>query len=525
VLNSWLIDDSQNRFSVNFSRISFCCSAEVYILLGTRPMSSPDFFRFHIFAPKQLKYRMISVYLIPILLFCGTAWIVDRNSQTVQVKHYEFEAANDRLDQVKKLDVYLTGMQRSALGYMIGQAPSDLTAFENWDDRFYAQAEKLRGIIQEPRQREQLSKIIQLGDQNGEFDRRLISYIELGNPDKAIETWKKGNRQQIIKQLEQLIAEFEVIAQEEINVQQAEEQFALRSLRWIVFGSTCLAGGVAIALGLKVAGSIANQMNQEATAVATSAQEIAATIEEQARTSALQASSVNETTATMDELNASARKMSEQAQGSACSASAVLDLTDQGSQAMQRSLEEMTTLQQKVEAIADQIQELNQQASQIRQITSLVSDLANQTNMLALNASVEAVRAGEHGKGFGVVATNIRQLADQSRASSKKIDRLISEIQTTIKSTVTVSEDGQKIVATSLQIAEETAGAFNGVRTAINDMAHHTEQISLATNQQSSAIEQVVNAMQDLNIAAQETTAGINQVQMATHNLSDAAQN
>jgi methyl-accepting chemotaxis protein len=491
---------------------------------GIRPMSFSDFFLFHLFDSQKLKYRILSVYFMPIILFAIASLIVYKNGDNIRISKEKFTLAHQSLNDVKRLGFSLTLMQRSALGYMIGQDPVELKTFERWDDLFYQQSEILRSTIVEPRQQDLLNKIITLGYESGEFDRRLISYIELGNPKKAIETWNQGNRQQIIHKLEQLLADFEASVQEELQIQSNQADMALKSLPWAVFGSTGLVAVVAIALGLRVAGAIAAQMIQEATAVAGSALEIAATIEEQARTSSLQASSVHETTTTVDELNASARKMSQQAESSAQSARVILALTDKGGHGIEQSLADMTILQQKVGEIAAQIQELNQQASQIRQIISLVSDFASQTNMLALNASVEAVRAGEQGRGFGVVANYIRQLADQSRDYSQQIDRLISDIQSKIQSTVFVSQEGQKIVATSLQISENTASAFTEVRTSINDMAMNSQQISLAASQQTQAIEQIVQAMQNLNIAAKESAEGITQVQLATQQLSHSAE-
>lgn len=488
-------------------------------------MSFSAFLHFHLFDSQKLKYRILSVYFMPIILFAIASFIVYKNGVNISISKEKFTRAHQSLNDVKRLGFSLTLMQRSALGYMIGQDPVDIKTFERWDDLFYQQSEILRSTIVEPRQKELLNKIITLGYESGEFDRRLISYIELGNPNKAIETWNQGNRQQIIHQLEQLLADFEAIIQEELQIQSNQADVALKSLPWAVFGSTCLVAVVAIALGLRLAGAIADRMNQEATAVAGSALEIAATIEEQARTSSLQASSVHETTTTIDELNASARKMSEQAESSARSARVILELTTKGSHAIEQSLEDMSLLQQKVGAIAEQIQELNQQASQIRQIISLVSDFASQTNMLALNASVEAVRAGEQGKGFGVVANYIRQLADQSRASSQQIDELITEIQSKIQATVSVSQEGQKIVATSVQISENTAAAFTQVRNSMNEMALNSQQISLGAVQQTQAIEQIVQAMQNLNIAAKESAEGIIQVQIATQQLSHSAEN
>ncbi|MBD2545735.1 methyl-accepting chemotaxis protein [Planktothricoides raciborskii] len=488
-------------------------------------MSFSAFLHFHLFDSQKLKYRILSVYFMPIILFGIASFIVYKNGVNISISKEKFTLAHQSLNDVKRLGFSLTLMQRSALGYMIGQDPVDIKTFERWDDLFYQQSEILRSTIVEPRQKELLNKIITLGYESGEFDRRLISYIELGNPNKAIETWNQGNRQQIIHQLEQLLADFEAIIQEELQIQSNQADVALKSLPWAVFGSTCLVAVVAIALGLRLAGAIADRMNQEATAVAGSALEIAATIEEQARTSSLQASSVHETTTTIDELNASARKMSEQAESSARSARVILELTTKGSHAIEQSLEDMSLLQQKVGAIAEQIQELNQQASQIRQIISLVSDFASQTNMLALNASVEAVRAGEQGKGFGVVANYIRQLADQSRASSQQIDELITEIQSKIQATVSVSQEGQKIVATSVQISENTAAAFTQVRNSMNEMALNSQQISLGAVQQTQAIEQIVQAMQNLNIAAKESAEGIIQVQISTQQLSHSAEN
>lgn len=98
---------------------------------------------------------------------------------------------------------------------------------------------------------------------------------------------------------------------------------------------------------------------------------------------------------------------------------------------------------------------LSEQANQIGSISQFVSDLANQTNMLALNSAVEAVRAGENGKGFSVVANEIRRLADQSQRSAEKIYVLVSEIQSAINSTVMVTEEGTKRVAAGVQIAQK----------------------------------------------------------------------
>ncbi len=227
-------------------------------------------------------------------------------------------------------------------------------------------------------------------------------------------------------------------------------------------------------------------------------------------------------------------------------------------------------IKNKVAAIAEHIMRLSEQTTQIGSITNLVTDLANQTNMLSLNAAVEAARAGENGKGFGVVASEIRKLADQSKRSAEKINTLISDIQNAINVTVMVTEEGRKNAEEGIKLTQETAVAFNKVSQAINDVVLdastnvtqaindvilqasvqvnqaindvilnnqensiiaindvvvRSQQISLTAKQQAIAIQQVVEAMNNLNQAAMETASGLNQTKAETQQLNTAALN
>jgi methyl-accepting chemotaxis protein len=191
--------------------------------------------------------------------------------------------------------------------------------------------------------------------------------------------------------------------------------------------------------------------------IVSSSTEIAATIEQQERIAVQQAASVNQTTTTMDELGASSRQSAMQAESALENASHVLNMAAEGSKVVQKTQQGMLTLTEKVGGIAEQVLHLSQQTNQIANITNLVSDLANQTNMLAINATVEAVRAGEQGKGFGVVAREIRRLADQSKQSAAEINDLINDIQNAINKTVMVTDEGNTTLDNSLKLTEGTA--------------------------------------------------------------------
>lgn len=268
---------------------------------------------------------------------------------------------------------------------------------------------------------------------------------------------------------------------------------------------------------------IKSRLTRTINTLASSSTQISATIDQQERIASQQAASVNETTTTMDELEASCRQAAEQAKAAVTAAQQALGLAQGGTQAVEATLEGMFILEKKVGAIAEQILFLSEQADQIGSISQLVSDLANKTNMLAFNSSVEAVRAGEHGKGFSVVANEIRKLADQSEKSAEKITALVSEIQSAINSTVMVTDEGTKTVAAGVQTAQKTNQAFAGVADAVNKVVLNNQQISLNLKQQVDAMQQIVEAMETINKGAKETASGISQTKSGTERLNDAA--
>ena len=305
-----------------------------------------------------------------------------------------------------------------------------------------------------------------------------------------------------------------------------DEVFAAqRNLVLALIGLVVGTGVVMSAIAAWVANGTTSSLNEIATAIAESSTEIAATMEQQERTVNHQATAVNQTTTTMNELGTSSRHSAGQAEASATGAKKVLSLGDRGMKAVENTSSGMNTIRQKAGDTAGQILHLSEIASQISSISTIISDIANRTNILALNAGVEAVRAGEHGKGFGVVASEIRKLADQSKNSAEKIVALVLDIQNAINLTVMMTDETIKTVESGVQIVGETSTAFTGVRDAINEIVLSTQQISLNAQQQVQAIEQVVDAMNTLNGAARETVGGISNVKIRVQQLQIAAQN
>lgn len=327
--------------------------------------------------------------------------------------------------------------------------------------------------------------------------------------------------------IDPLTAKIQELTELQLEIAQAERREAegiYKTILW-TFIPTMIATVVLVLLPIRIFISrlIIGTLKETINTVASASTEIAASAEQQERLASEESASVNQTTSTMDDLKSSAQQSTRQAQTAAAAAEQVLQLSQQGNQAVGETLTGMSDLQEKVTGIAIALSQLNEQISQINSYQQLVSEIANQTNMLALNAAVEAVRAGEHGKGFAVVASEIRKLADQSKEQGEKINQVIAAIQAALKITVQATESGTKTVKEEVEIAEKTAYTFQSVAEAISEVTVNVQQISLNTKQQEIAIGQIVDAMVNLKQAATQTASGINQTKIGTQKLSETA--
>jgi methyl-accepting chemotaxis protein len=279
---------------------------------------------------------------------------------------------------------------------------------------------------------------------------------------------------------------------------------------------------ITVAVGVLMYRWLAGTLGEAVNTLSTTSVEIASAIEQHERTAMTQAAAVNETTATMDELDASFSHTAAIVRTAAETANESLGVANQGIKTVQQTLHGMLGLKEKVGAIADQILRLSEHTSQIGTISDVVGDLASQTNMLALNAAVEAARAGEHGRGFAVVAAEIRKLADESRKSAERIRTLVGEIQKSTNSTVMATEDGTKTVEKGICLAEETVAAFNKVAETSQAASEAAQQTLLSVPQQATAVKQVLESMDSLNTGAQETANGIGQTREGIEHLREA---
>ena len=347
--------------------------------------------------------------------------------------------------------------------------------------------------------------------------------LENGNRKQGVELFKAVICSKLLSDFLTLNSEFNATEIKRLNAENTQARNTLQNaINLLVFGSI-ISALTAFIIAWLISSLVSRKITQAIDAIDNSSLEINIAVDQQEKITSSQASSVNETTRTMDELEFSAKQASEQAETSTVGARQVLNLAENGNELVKQTLVEMNQMKEKVEAIAEQILRLSEQTNQIGNISQLVGDLANQTNMLALNAAVEAVRAGEYGKGFSVVASEIRKLADESQKSAHQINNLVMGIKQSNNLTGVVTEAGIKSVENTLDLAQKTASAFNNMSSELSNIVQSSQQISLNSKQQAVAIQQVVVAMNNLNKNAQDSSQGMGQIKLGIKKLSDAA--
>ena len=249
--------------------------------------------------------------------------------------------------------------------------------------------------------------------------------------------------------------------------------------------------------------------------------QITVTIAELASSSQETATSVSETTTTMEEVKQTAKQMSHNATVVSETAQGTAQLSELGKKSVEDTISVMGKIKEQVDFVANNIVKLSEQSQAIGAIISSVNDLSNQSNLLAVNASIEAAKAGEQGKGFAVVAQEVRSLAEQSKEATNQVRTILNDIQKAISGAVMATEQSAKAVEAGMNqsqtagdsIGKMTEGIMKSVQTAI--------QITASTNEQVAGIEQVASAMENIKKATEQIVSGVRQSEESSKNLNE----
>jgi methyl-accepting chemotaxis protein len=263
--------------------------------------------------------------------------------------------------------------------------------------------------------------------------------------------------------------------------------------------------------------SYSEQVSAAATEVAATSEEMAASSEHQRAQLTQVAAAVEEMAATVTEVSGRTGEVSRQSTDAGNQAT-------EGGEIVRRTVEEMGQIASQVESTSAAVGQLSDKAVKIGEILTVINDIADQTNLLALNAAIEAARAGEHGRGFAVVADEVRKLAERTQEATQEVSRSINEIQSSTSQATEMMGASKDRVTSGVQLARQAGESLESIVRGSTTVAQSIDSIAAAVEEQSATSAEIARSIEVISASADEATQGANQAAAAATQLSGNAE-
>lgn len=319
--------------------------------------------------------------------------------------------------------------------------------------------------------------------------------------------------------LERAIGAFVAVQTQRLEAARADASDTAAMASSLVIGIVLATVVIAIIVSLVLARSLTRQVGTAIGQIQSSSAELQAAANQQATGAKEQATAMNEISTTISELLATSRQISESAQRVSEIAGQTAASARAGDGTVEKAHHSIASIRRQVDQIVNHMLELGKKSQEIGGVLDLVSELAEQTNILAINATIEAAGAGEAGKRFAVVADEIRKLADRVGGSTKQIRVLIDDVRGAVNTTVMATETGSKAVDAGSRQFDDVASAFRQITGLVATTTDAGREIELSTKQQTTAVEQVNVAIASVAQATKENEASSGQTLVTASQL------
>ncbi|WP_428386243.1 HAMP domain-containing methyl-accepting chemotaxis protein [Mucisphaera sp.] len=266
------------------------------------------------------------------------------------------------------------------------------------------------------------------------------------------------------------------------------------------------------------------RLQSSSTEVASASTEVASLSEEMSRTVEEQKSQVTQVSAAVEELSSSVTEVAENANRSADQAKRSGSQAEEGGAVVSQTVEQIRALSETMDQTGSAVSALGQQAEQIGTVIEVIDDIADQTNLLALNAAIEAARAGEHGRGFAVVADEVRKLAERTTVSTQEVTDSIRQIQEGTSETVKLMDKSRTQLEESVESATGAGQALTSIVGGTEQVTSDVTSIAAAAEEQAAASQQIATSISHVSASSDEAAAGAQQAAGAATELSRNAE-
>ena len=436
---------------------------------------------------------------------------LSNTSQMVAHTHLVLERLADVLNVLQDAEI-------GGRGFIITGDDSFLQPYQNAETKIVTALNGLRVLIADnPAQQKRLAQADPIIVAKLSLTKRYIEMRKARETETVTKLVQAGEGQKLMDDLRRIFGEMEQEERNLLKQRAAEVEAAVNSSTISISLGTLVCLLIVSAAGMIITRSLTSQIGAAVQNMQSASSELQVSSNQQTMGSREQSTAMKEITTTMNELLVTSKQIAESAQRVAHIAEEMAIGARSGEQTVVKANEAIGGIKRQVDLIVTHMLDLGKKSQQIGGILEIINELAEQTNILAINATIEAAGAGENGKRFAVVADEIRKLADRVGGSTKEIRGLIDDIRAAVNTTVMTTEGGTKAVEAGAQQFSAVAIAFRQIVSLVSTTTEATRQIELSTKQQSTAVSQVNIAVSNVAQAARETEVSSSQtLQTAT---------
>jgi methyl-accepting chemotaxis protein len=348
--------------------------------------------------------------------------------------------------------------------------------------------------------------------------KQTVDLRRSGGFESATVVVRGGEGKKTMDQVRHVVDQMDRDERDLLRARAEEVDASATGARWTLLVGTLVGLLLVTGAGVVITRSLATQIGSAVQHVRSSSAELQTAAKEQA-------TAMNQITTTISELLATSRQIAESARRVAQIAGEAGSAARSGDESVVRTKDAVGTIRRQVDAIVNHMLDLGKKSQQIGGILEIINELAEQTNILAINATIEAAGAGEMGKRFSVVADEIRKLADRVGGSTKEIRGLVDDIRAAVNTTVMATEGGSKAVDLGTRQFGEVATSFKQIAGLVATTSDAAKEIELSTKQQATAVEQVNVAVVNVSQAARESEASSSQTLQTSLQLTSLSRN
>ncbi|GAA0444550.1 hypothetical protein Aca07nite_53700 [Actinoplanes capillaceus] len=460
----------------------------------------------------------VGVVITVLLTLLSVATAVVALLFVVSAKDDAIAAATDDLTGAENLSRTMEARIADYRAYLLDASAENARLTEEDHQQFRQRLDELRAHVTDTPTRQALDRIAALDEQHAVASTEVMRARASNADIPAITRLNENLVVPVRKQLEAALADVTgrvrvtVDADREAASDRAEQAIAL------IVGLGLLTTLSAVLVALRLNRELRREVGTAVGHIQSSSAQLEAAASQQVNGGRDQASAMNEITTTISELLITSRQIADTAQRVSKIAEETEAAARAGDATIDQTRASITAIRTQVDQIVQHMLALGEKSQQIGLVVDLVSELAEQTNILAINATIEASGAGEWGRRFAVVAEEIRKLADRTAASAKEIRALIEDVRGAVNTTVMATEIGSKAVDTGARQFDDATDSFRKIARLVSTTNDATREIELSTKQQTTAVEQVnVAASETARVSRETETSAVQTKQTAAH--------